>query len=131
MWNCNLKKKEDKQVKKLLLSMMSTAVMFTVSAAPAVNYFRRPKAKLLQSGWMFQRELNHTEYIKKNIAELEKNIPGQGMIFQIDVPPERCGKRNIRTNNIFGSPRVEYDDFKADVEKYKQAGLFSFREYGK
>ena len=115
-------------MKKLLLSMMSTAVMFTVSAAPAVNYFRRPKAKLLQSGWMFQRELNHTEYIKKNIAELEKNIPGQGMIFQIDVPPERCGKRNIRTNNIFGSPRVEYDDYNADVENLKSTRFIKFTD---
>lgn len=115
-------------MKKWLSSILAGTALFSASAVPAVNYYRRPQAKLLQSGWMFQRELNYTEYIKKNIAELEKNIPGQGMIFQIDVPPERCGKRNIRTNNIFGTPRIEYDDFKADVENLKSTRFVKFTD---
>ena len=48
--------------------------------------------------------------------------------------PEYCRKMIDMGVKFLGGPSdwgICYNGFKADVEKYKQAGLFSFREYGK
>ena len=120
--------------------IFSTLLAFSAVVLMAEEYYKPPKVKLIHDGWGFQYEglapnakpsrkfLMTTQYIKNNIALMEKSIPGSGIIIRFITPAAKCEGQLVNINSIFGKRKIKYEYFKDDIANLKNTKFKKFTD---
>ena len=120
--------------------IFSTLLAFSAVVLMADEYYKPPKVKLIHDGWGFQYEglapnakpsrkfLMTTQYIKNNIALMEKSIPGSGIIIRFVTPAAKCEGEAVNINAIFGKRKIKYEYFKDDIANLKNTKFKKFTD---
>jgi hypothetical protein len=115
-------------------------LVFSAIAVIANEYYVPPRVKLIHDGWGFQyqglgpnqkpsRQFQMTtSYIKNNIAMMEKNIPGNGIIIRFVTPANKCEGQAVNINAIFGGRKIKYEYFKDDIANLKSTKFKKFTD---
>ena len=101
-------------MKKTLFASCAVLAAIAVSAAPV-------KKKFIECSWSNPR----TDFLRKNIAHMEKTTPYQGIRIHLEGTGEGKG---VGVRQIFGKRAWKYEWFKQDVENLKNTKFVKFTD---
>ena len=122
-------------MKHLLLCLFCAA--FTLGAE---NYYKLPDVKLIHDGWSFhyqpllkgvtpsRKYVATTESIRRDIAMMEKSMPGSGIVIRFFSDKKCSGGKSYNVGAVFGGDKLKYEYFKKDIENLRNTKFKKFTD---
>ena len=100
---------------------MKKSLLIAAAAVSSTMLFAAPAKKFIECSWSNPR----TDFLRKNIAHMEKTTPYQGIRIHLEGTGEGKG---VGVRQIFGKRAWKYEWFKQDVENLKNTKFVQFTD---